>query len=238
MSLPVSLTASIITMSSLELVEYINKYRNPSDAEVQHYDLLKKVPKVLGEVAGNFSGYYIAANGKQNPCYNFPKREACLMAMSYSYELQAKVFDRMTELESHASPKIPQTYAAALLEAGRLAMELEQSQEQLAIAAPKAEFIDRYVDSSGTYGFRQAAKMLDIKESEFRDFLLDNAIMYRLCGKLTAYANHIEAGRFIQRAGVAENEHAYTESRLTAKGITWLAGEIASSKAKSLLESN
>ena len=45
------------------------------------------------------------------------------------------------------------------------------------------------------------------------------------------------AGRFIQRAGVAENEHAYIESRLTAKGITWLAGEIAISKAKALLES-
>ena len=79
--------------------------------------------------------------------------------------------------------------------------------------------------------------MLDIKESDFRAFLLDNAIMYRLGGKLTAYANHIEAGRFIQRAGVAENEHAYTESRFTAKGITWLAGEIASSKTKALLES-
>lgn len=52
---------------------------------------------MLGEeVAGKFSCYYKASNGKQNPMYRFPKREACLMAMSYSYDLQAKVFDRMT----------------------------------------------------------------------------------------------------------------------------------------------
>ena len=52
------------------------------------------MPQVLGEaVAGNFSGYYKASNGKQNPMYTFPKREACLMAMNCSYDIQARVFD-------------------------------------------------------------------------------------------------------------------------------------------------
>ena len=93
-------TNTIVTMTSLELVEYINSVRADSEAKLAHSDFLKKVPVVLGEeVAGNFSCYYKASNGKQNPMYRFPKREACLMAMSYSYELQAKVFDRMTELE-------------------------------------------------------------------------------------------------------------------------------------------
>ncbi|MDP3537431.1 MAG: hypothetical protein Q8S26_01870 [Azonexus sp.] len=50
-------------------------------AGLEHADFLKKVPIVLGvSVAGNFSGYYKARNGKQNPMYTFPKREACLMA--------------------------------------------------------------------------------------------------------------------------------------------------------------
>jgi hypothetical protein len=39
---------------------------------------------------------------RKSPGYTFPKREACLMAMSYSYELQAKVYDRMTALEEQA----------------------------------------------------------------------------------------------------------------------------------------
>lgn len=93
-----------ITMSSLELVDYINGQREDGEPELRHDHFMAKVPKVLGEgVAPNFRGYYTAGNGKKNPCYHLPKREACLMAMSYSYELQAKVFDRMTELEEAKS---------------------------------------------------------------------------------------------------------------------------------------
>lgn len=62
-----------------------------------------KVQEVLKKAAPNFLGtaFYINGTGAKVPrsIYTFPKREACLMAMSYSYELQAKVFDRMTALE-------------------------------------------------------------------------------------------------------------------------------------------
>ena len=53
-------------------------------------------------------------------------------------------------------------------------MELEQSQAQLAIAAPKAEFVDRYVESTGNLGFRQVAKLLKVKETDLREFLIGN----------------------------------------------------------------
>lgn len=100
------------TMTSLELVEYINADRkSKAEAEgltfpcqkyrrLQHKHFLAKVPKVLGEVnSAKFSSEYIDSTGRSLPSFNFPKREACLMAMSYSYESQAQVFDRMTELE-------------------------------------------------------------------------------------------------------------------------------------------
>ena len=64
------------------------------------------------------------------------------MAMSYSYELQAKVFDRMTALES--APALPVTYAEALRQ---LASEVEAkaaAEEQARIAvATKAEIGSR-----------------------------------------------------------------------------------------------
>ena len=106
-----------VTMTSLELVDFINNQREAGEAVLAHSDFLKKVPIVLGqEVAGKFSCYYKASNGKSNPMYSLPKREACLMAMSYSYDLQAKVFDKMTELESkqQSAPMIPQTLSEAL----------------------------------------------------------------------------------------------------------------------------
>ena len=100
-----------VTMTSLELVDFINAHRKemaeaagapfPSKgyAKLGHNDFMKKVPDVLGKDAGNFSHIYRDSMSREQDCYCFPKREACLMAMSYSYDIQAKVFDRMTALE-------------------------------------------------------------------------------------------------------------------------------------------
>ncbi|SFM64141.1 hypothetical protein [Rugamonas rubra] len=95
------------TMSSMQMVDYINEERKAKEAEggkrfikLAHRSLMTKVPKVLGKGCANFFAHHVNPDNQQEyPCYNFPKREACLIAMSYSYELQAKVFDRMVELE-------------------------------------------------------------------------------------------------------------------------------------------
>ncbi|MHA6305673.1 Rha family transcriptional regulator [Hafnia paralvei] len=101
------------TMTSPEMVEWINVERKSKAEEegmpfpckkyrkLRHADFTKKVPKVLGEgYAKNFEHPFISEqNGEEYPGYKFPKREACLMAMSYSYELQSKVYDYMEELD-------------------------------------------------------------------------------------------------------------------------------------------
>lgn len=100
LALNVNNSSFAITMTSLELVDFINSQRKEDEALVRHADFMTKVPKVLGfEYSENFRSTYKASNGKENPCYRFPKRESCLMAMSYSYDLQAAVFDHMTNLE-------------------------------------------------------------------------------------------------------------------------------------------
>ncbi|MFW8695919.1 hypothetical protein ACOI9Y_35660, partial [Mesorhizobium japonicum] len=64
-----------------------------------------KVPKVLKD-APNFRDVYRDAQNRTQDCYRFPKREACLMAMSYSYELQAAVYDHMTDLEEKGKGRV------------------------------------------------------------------------------------------------------------------------------------
>jgi len=51
---------------------------------------------------------------------------------------------------------IPQTYAQALLEAGRLALELEEKNTQLQIMQPKADFFDAVTDSKDAISFAQS----------------------------------------------------------------------------------
>lgn len=215
-----------VTMSSREIAELVGK---------EHKHVMRDL-RVLSEQLGDmFEGVvqvWTHPQNKQQYEEYAIKRDTCITLLTgYDSVSRMKVIKRWQELESAQKPAIPQTYAAALLEAGRLAMELEQAEAQLAIAAPKAEFVDRYVDATGTYGFRQVAKMLSVKENWFSDFLIEKGIMYRLSGRLTAHSGHIDAGRFVPRTGVAKNDHSFTECRFTAKGVEWVAGEIAKHKA-------
>lgn len=70
-----------ITMTSLELVEFINSQRAPGEAELRHDHFMVKVPKVLGvDLAPKFLGTSFYVNGAGNSVpraiYRFPKREA------------------------------------------------------------------------------------------------------------------------------------------------------------------
>lgn len=246
--------ALALTMTSLDLVDFINSDRkqkaldvgaafpSPGFAMLEHADFLKKAPAVLGRGVGKFSDTYThLQNGQTYPCYRFPKREACLMAMSFSYELQAKVFDRMTTIEAQAAtpaaPAIPQSLSAALRLAADQADQIEAQQAQLAIAAPKVAFVESYVDSTGLKGFRQVAKLLQVKENEFRKFLADRKIMYLLGGEWVPCAQHLDAGRFKVKTGTSvANGHAFNEAKFTAKGVEWIAGLIASNRVSNALK--
>lgn len=116
------------TMTSMEMVEFINSQRKEGEAELRHRDFTAKVPKVLGEeMSEKFRTSLKDSYGRDQPGYRFPKREACLMAMSYSYDLQAKVYDRMTALEAKAATKPANRISkdAGAMESFRLARAAE-----------------------------------------------------------------------------------------------------------------
>jgi hypothetical protein len=93
-------------MSSLDMVAYINATRKPGEAELLHFSFLAKVPQVLKD-AKSFLSNYLDSYGRQQPCYNFPRREATFMAMSYSYELQQTVYDAWQEAEAKLVAQAP-----------------------------------------------------------------------------------------------------------------------------------
>jgi phage antirepressor YoqD-like protein len=124
-----------------------------------------------------------------------------------------------------ATPTVPQSLSAALRLAADQAELIETQQAQLAIAAPKAAFVDQYVEATGLKGFRQVAKLLKANEARLREFLIDKKILYRLGGEWAAYQPHIDAGRFDVKTGANQvNQHAFTRTLFTSKGVEWLAG--------------
>lgn len=159
-----------------------------------------------------------------------------------SRKLEAKAFKRWITKEvlpsirqtgayavaTASTPTIPGSFAEALRLAAAQQDQIEEQARQLAAAAPAVEFVERYADATGTKGFRQVCKLLGANEAQFREFLIEERIMYRLGGELTPHAPHIDAGRFCVKTGTAQvSGHAYNAARFTPKGVTWVAGEWA-----------
>lgn len=208
------------TMTSREIAELTGK---------QHKDVLHDIRKMLedlGLTSADFSADLPDAYGRLQPAFRLPKRECLILVSGYSVQMRARIIDRWQELESGAAPAapaLPRTFAEALRLAAEQAERIEQQEAALALAAPKVEFVDRYMDASGTQTFRQVAKLLQAKEPAFRAFLAARRIMYQISGTWTPYAEHIEAGRFVVKVGNADNGHAFSSSRFTAKGVAWVS---------------
>ena len=216
------------TMSSLEIVDMINEHRlskNTVDAvypNLRHSDFMAKVINVLGaEYSEKFRSTYLANNGKENPCYRFEKREACLMAMSYSYELQALVFDRMTELESQSlKPQLPD-FTNPAIAARAWADEVEAKQialQKLEIAAPKVEFYDRVADVGNLMTAGAVGKKIGMS-AQVLNTNLDHFKVYDKRQKGRVFNQW-----FIDKGygEIKKTENGFNSSKFTNKGEQWI----------------
>ncbi|MBO5391815.1 MAG: phage antirepressor KilAC domain-containing protein [Pseudomonas sp.] len=164
-----------------------------------------------------------SGNGVVSREYLVCKRDSFVVVAQLSPEFTAALVDRWQELENGKPSALPKSFADALRLAADQQEQIEQQAQQLAIAAPKVEFVDKYVEATGLKGFRQVAKLLGAKENALSEFLESQKIMYRLGGERVPYANHIDAGRFSVKTGQADNGHAFNSAKFTPKGVQWLA---------------
>lgn len=229
----------VSTMTSIEFLDaVINPFRT-KEGETPH-EPRKFLAKIIDELDLDETGKKFRLNNNQTESayYTLDKDQMMLVGMRESKAVRKSVLEWIKLATEDQKPAIPQTYAAALLEAGRLALENEKQAEQLRLASPKVEFVDKFVSAStGSMGFREVAKLLKIKEPEFRLFLSECNVMYLLGSNYVPYQCHIEAGRFEIKAGVSDSDHAYKQAKFTAKGVEWIAGEYAKYKINKQLES-
>lgn len=219
------------TMTSREISDLTGK---------NHPDVMRDIRVMVDQLTKAdllscaISNTYAGKDGRQYPQYELDKDTCLNLLLGYDPVARMKVVKRWQELEAAQAPKLPQTMAQALRLAAEQAELLELQAEQLALAAPKAEFVDRYVQAAtGSKSFRQVAKLLQANEHEFRAWLQDKKVMYKLGREWAPHANHLDAGRFEVKAGVAEHgekSHAYSSTLFTSKGVSWVAGEWAKHK--------
>lgn len=215
------------TMSSREIAELVGS---------RHSDVMRTIDRLLDKrvISGcTPSAYTQEQNGQPYRQYLVCKRDSFVVVAQLCPEFTAALVDRWQELEAQVAKPVELSRMDIL----QLAMESEKARllavEQLAIAAPKAAFVDQYVEAAGSMSFRQVAKLLSANERQFRQMLLDKGVMYYLGGVLTPYSQHQEAGRFEVKTGTSEtNGHAFSQARFTPKGVQWVAGLWAAYKMK------
>lgn len=214
------------TMTSQDIADLVESRHDKVKQSIERLALRGTIQlPPLGEVKNHL--------GQSVVVYQVGKRDSYIVVAQLSPEFTARLVDRWQELENQA--RIPQNLPDALRLAADLAEEKQKLENQLAIAAPKAQFVDSYVTATGSLGFRETCKLLHIKEPAFRKFLLDSEIMYLLAGKLTPYAQHIDAGRFTVKTGEnLTNGHAFIQNKFTPKGIQWIAGLLAAHQIKDI----
>ena len=213
-----------LTMSSREIADLVDSRHDSVKRTIERLvaqGVIESPPLVDFKNINNVAGQEYVFSGEQG------KRSSIIVVAQLSPEFTARLVDRWQELEAGQAPKVPQTYAQALLEAGRLAQLAEEQAQQLALAAPKVAFVDKYVQATGLFTFREVAKLLKANEARFREFLIDSKVMYYLGKKLTAYKNHGDAGRFAVKTDTAKNGHDYRQTFFTPKGVHWVAGQWA-----------
>lgn len=225
----ITTTINPVSMTSIELLDLVNEARAASREPKIRANVF--ADRIKDELDGEHYKSFVVQNlnGTQSEVFELNRDQCMLVSMRESKAVRRKVLAKLNALEAKLSHPvtafvIPKTMSEALRLAADQAEQIEKQQAVLSIAAPKAEFVDRYVDGTGLKGFRQVAKLLGAKENDFRAFLQDKRVMYRLGGEWVPFAEHIAAGRFSVKTGQADNGHAFNAAKFTPKGVQWIAG--------------
>lgn len=140
-------------------------------------------------------------------------------------------------LNAGLSHNIPSSYAQALLEAGRLALELESTTKQLEKAKPKIDFFDQVADSKDAIDLGSAAKVLNIGmgRNKLFDFLRKESI---LMSNNLPYQQFQDMGWFRvieQKYTTPKGEtHINTKTLVYQKGLQAIQKRISKASQKNL----
>lgn len=209
-----------LTMSSREIAELCEK---------RHDHVMADIRKMLDELnlsSPDFSGQYKTVDGRMQPCFFLPKREVMILVSGYRIDLRAKIVDRLEELENQQ--KLPSNYLQAL----KALVESEEEKQTLLLEnqtmKPKADFVDHYVEVGTSKSLRETAKILNFPEKMMIECLLRDRVLYRQSGNLLPYQAVHSKELFTVKTGTAEHGHNFTQTRVTGKGIEWIAQRYAS----------
>ena len=213
--------SSVLTMSSREIADLVESRHDSVKRTIERLQdkgLIQLPPMV--EVK-NHLGQVVTE-------YQLIKRDSYVVVAQLSPEFTARLVDRWQELENQQMPQIPQTLSEALRLAADQAEQIERQNLLIEQQRPKVEFVQRYVEVGTTKSLRETAKILRVPERAMIDCLVGDGLLFRQSGNLLPYQKYHVKGLFDVKTGTTEYGHNYTQTRVTSKGIEYIASRYAS----------
>lgn len=206
---------SALTMSSREIAEITHK---------EHKNVLRVIRDLIEQnLVAQIEPLKFEYRNQWFDYYELNKRDTFVVVARLSPEFTAAVVDRWQALENQQKPTalIPQSFSEALMLAAQLQAEKERN-------APKVAFVDHYVEVGTSKSFRETAKILKMPERVLVNRLVEDKYLYRQSGVLLPYQSAHTKDLFTVKTGTAEHGHNYTQTRVTSKGIEFIASRYAS----------
>lgn len=216
-----------ITMSSREIAELLGN---------RHDNVKTTVRRLVyrGIIGSPALQEFKNSNGVTGHEFLLDKRSSLIVVAQLSPEFTARVVDRWQELEAQVAalrPTLPDftdpaaaaiAWAEAYREKEAAQKALASTQESLAIAGPKADAYDAFLDSNGLRPIRDVSKMVEMRPSDLTAALKKKKAIYKDGKKWKPTAAFAARGYAKMVPMPGPDGRFFDHLYLTPKGVEWV----------------
>ncbi len=208
------LTTNNLTMSS---IDFLNNIINPARIENGESEVRNNVfiARVIDECDGLLT-YTNVVRGNEVTIANLNQDQMMLVGMRESKAVRKSVLKKLKDIPTKEEDPVL-----------TLAHKVIEQAKQLEMQAPKVEFHDTVVQTNQTYKYQEAGKKIQQRPNKFVEWLRENNYIDKTNNP---YQRYIDQGLFKFNSGVSDYGHAYTQGRITAKGLSYFASKLINIK--------
>lgn len=202
-------------------------YKKPNDAITTHVDIDDSVKHGLIDALGrlqettfvNESGLYSLIFGSKLPNAKQFKRWVTSEVLPQIRKTGGYIPTSQDDNELTIMAKAHQILERTLQERTNA---LTETSKALAIAQPKADLYDKFINTKGYFSFNVAAKELGMGRNKLMAILRSKGILFRDGLSNIAYQRYCDSGYFVVKHSIGRNGIPCGVTKVTGRGLDYL----------------
>lgn len=228
-----------ITMTSVEVVELINKFRlEEGNTTLKKHDVLlrdiRNEINTLNEFGiighNNFvESYYINSQNKKQPCYQLTKSGIMQILNKESAVVRYKTQQYIEVLENKLSqPQLPTTYKEALQQ---LLLQVEENEKLQIEVTQKQTIIDNVIDDDGLFAVGTVGKVLKpycnvMGSIKIFEFLRENGVLMNSKGTQKHNLPYDKYNKYFEMKYIESTFGTHVKPYFNGVGLKWFLNKL------------